>query len=220
MDAQRLQFLALTFLSLLYLTKSFVPKNNFLLNCGSNANASLYNRVFISDSVKPSSVSLSAERSVSLTDRNPSSSSPILYRTARVSPPSRATSSTSSRTGMGLTCAYNIVLKEFLLRIDGEVLEIMFSPLGDSRFAFLGYSFLLMFKCKKKKSKSSRRVESAGWTLLRIYGGSSYSRMSKGTVILSQGSVSCKVCAQNGVKEEDEVGLRKKMGFRKKMGLG
>ncbi|XP_039000160.1 probable receptor-like protein kinase At5g24010 isoform X2 [Hibiscus syriacus] len=38
---------------------------------------------------------------------------------------------------MGLTCAYNTVLKEFLLRIDGGVLEIMFSPLGDSGFAFV-----------------------------------------------------------------------------------
>ncbi|KAK8561665.1 hypothetical protein V6N13_149173 [Hibiscus sabdariffa] len=33
--------------------------------------------------------------------------------------------------------AYNLVLKEFLLRIDGEALKIMFSPLGNSGFAFV-----------------------------------------------------------------------------------
>ncbi|KAL4384634.1 hypothetical protein GQ457_15G002300 [Hibiscus cannabinus] len=171
MDAQSLLLLALTFFSLLFSAKPFVPSNNFLLNCGSNANASLYNRVFVADSAKPSSVSLSAERSVSLTDKNPSPGSPVLYRTARVFTAVSSYEFYIKRNGTGthlvrlhfspfksqdfnlasarfdvLTngflllrgfSAYNLVLKEFLLRIDGEVLEIMFSPLGNSGFAFV-----------------------------------------------------------------------------------
>ncbi|KAB2001181.1 hypothetical protein ES319_D12G283000v1 [Gossypium barbadense] len=46
---------------------------------------------------------------------------------------------------------------------------------------------LLIFKCKKKKPKPPRRVESAGWTPLRVFGGSSYSRMSEGTATTSPG---------------------------------
>ncbi|KAK8657220.1 hypothetical protein V6N13_035472 [Hibiscus sabdariffa] len=171
MDAQSLLLLVLTFFSLLFSAKPFVPSNYFLLNCGSNANASLYNRVFVADSVKPSSVSLSAERSVSLTDKNPSPSSPILYRTARVFTAVSSYEFYIKRNGTGTHLvrlhfspfkaqdfnlasarfdvlangflllrgfsAYNLVLKEFLLRIDGEVLEIMFSPLGNSGFAFV-----------------------------------------------------------------------------------
>ncbi|KAE8733906.1 putative RNA-binding protein 18-like isoform X1 [Hibiscus syriacus] len=46
---------------------------------------------------------------------------------------------------------------------------------------------LLMFKCRKKRAKPPRRVESAGWTPLRVYGGSSYSIMSEGTATMSPG---------------------------------
>ncbi|KAE8662143.1 putative receptor-like protein kinase [Hibiscus syriacus] len=129
MDSQKLHLLALIFLSLFYLSEPFVPENSFLLNCGSNANASLYNRVFIADSAKPSSVSL--------TDKNHIRILPSCTVRPGFSPPSRATSSASSKTGRGLTCAHDMVLKEFLLRIDGEAFEIMFSPLGDSGFAFV-----------------------------------------------------------------------------------
>ncbi|KAK9292463.1 hypothetical protein L1049_020436 [Liquidambar formosana] len=45
---------------------------------------------------------------------------------------------------------------------------------------------LLAITCRKKKPKP-RRVESAGWTPLRVYGGSSHSRMSEGTVNASPG---------------------------------
>ncbi|GMJ06509.1 hypothetical protein like AT5G24010 [Hibiscus trionum] len=171
MDAQKLQLLALILFSFFYLAKPFVPANNFLLNCGSNANASLYNRVFIPDSAKPSSVSLSGERSVSLTDKNPSPDSPVLYRTARVftAESSYEFKIKLNKTGTHLVrfhfspfkaqnfnlasarfnvlangflllrgfSAYNLVLKEFMLKIDGEVLEIVFSPLGNSGFAFV-----------------------------------------------------------------------------------
>ncbi|KAK3220365.1 hypothetical protein Dsin_014335 [Dipteronia sinensis] len=46
---------------------------------------------------------------------------------------------------------------------------------------------LLSFKCKKKKPKP-RRAESVGWTPLRVFGGSSLSRMSEGTVSASPGT--------------------------------
>ncbi|KAE8722696.1 putative RNA-binding protein 18-like isoform X1 [Hibiscus syriacus] len=132
MDAQKLHLLALMFLSLFYLAKSFVPANSFLLNCGSNANASLYDSVFIADSAKPSSVSL--------TDKNPYPDSPILYRAALVftSESSYEFSIKQNERGDSLGFrAHNKVLKEFLLRIDGEAFEIIFSPLGDFGFAFV-----------------------------------------------------------------------------------
>ncbi|KAK4839498.1 hypothetical protein QYF36_022398 [Acer negundo] len=46
---------------------------------------------------------------------------------------------------------------------------------------------LLSFKCKKKKPKP-RPAESVGWTPLRVFGGSSLSRMSEGTVSASPGT--------------------------------
>lgn len=52
---------------------------------------------------------------------------------------------------------------------------------------------LLALKYKKKKPKPPRRVESAGWTPLRVYGGSSYSRMSEGTVATSPGHHSLRI---------------------------
>ncbi|KAK9040504.1 hypothetical protein V6N11_015655 [Hibiscus sabdariffa] len=111
------------------------------------------------------------QRSVSLTEKNPSPDSPILYRTSWVFTTVSSYKFYIKRNGTGthllhlhfslfkaqnfnlastkfdvlangflLLCgfsAYNLVLKEFLLRIDSEVLEIMFSPLGNYGFAFL-----------------------------------------------------------------------------------
>ncbi|XWS48471.1 hypothetical protein CRYUN_Cryun13aG0080200 [Craigia yunnanensis] len=170
MDIQRLHIFSVTFLSLLYISTSFLPTNNFLLNCGSNGNTSFYNRIFIADSAK-SSVSLSAERPVSLTDRNPSPNSPILYHTARVFTTDSSYKFNIKKNGKGthlvrlhfspfqaqnfnLTSskfnvvangflllsgfsAYNMLLKEYILKIDSEFLEIMFSPVSDSGFAFV-----------------------------------------------------------------------------------
>ncbi|XWS61219.1 hypothetical protein CRYUN_Cryun07bG0106900 [Craigia yunnanensis] len=170
MDIQRLHPFSLTFLSLLYISTSFLPPNNFLLNCGSNGNTSFYNRIFIADSAK-SSVSLSAERSVSLTDRNPSPNSPILYHTARVFTTDSSYKFKIKKNGTGTHLvrlhfspfqaqnfnlasskfdvvangflllsgfsAHNMLLKEYILKIEGEVLEIMFSPMDDSGFAFV-----------------------------------------------------------------------------------
>ncbi|KAK8569551.1 hypothetical protein V6N13_046601 [Hibiscus sabdariffa] len=125
----------------------------------------------MADSARPSSVSLSAERSVSLTDENQSPDSSVLYRTARVFTAESSYGFDIMKNGTGTHLvrlhfspfrarnfdlasakfnvlangflllrgfrAYNMVLKEFLLKIDGEALEIMFSPLGDSGFAFV-----------------------------------------------------------------------------------
>ncbi|XVF53548.1 hypothetical protein PTKIN_Ptkin05aG0107700 [Pterospermum kingtungense] len=171
MDAKKFHLFSLTFLSLLYFSASFIPTNNFLLNCGSNANTSFYNRIFMADSAKPGSVFLSAERSVSLTDRNPSSNSPNLYRTARVFTTDSSYKFSIRKNGSGTHLvrlhfspfqaqnfnlasakfnvqangflllsgfgASNMLLKEYILKIDGEVLEIMFSPVGDPDFAFI-----------------------------------------------------------------------------------
>ncbi|XWS37872.1 hypothetical protein CRYUN_Cryun19dG0082700 [Craigia yunnanensis] len=171
MDTRRFHLFSLTFLSLLYFSTSFIPTNNFLLNCGSNANTSFYNRIFIADSAKPGSIFLSAERSVSLTDQNPSSNSPILYHTVRVFSTDSSYKFNIKKNGTGTHLvrlhfspfqaqnfnlasakfnvvangfmllsgfsANNMLLKEYILKIDGEVLEIMFSPVGDSGFAFV-----------------------------------------------------------------------------------
>ncbi|XVF09931.1 hypothetical protein REPUB_Repub07fG0139700 [Reevesia pubescens] len=171
MDTQKLHLFSLTFFSLLFFSTSFIPTNNFLLNCGSNANTSLYNRIFIADSSKPGAFSLSAERSVSLTDPNPSPNSPILYHTARVFNTDSSYKFNIKKNGIGTHLvrlhfspfraqnfnlasakfnvvangflllsgfsAYNMLIKEYILKIDGEVLEILFSPLTDSGFAFV-----------------------------------------------------------------------------------
>ncbi|XP_022764480.1 probable receptor-like protein kinase At5g24010 [Durio zibethinus] len=171
MDTKRLHIFCLTFISLLYFSTSFIPTNNFLINCGSNANISFYNRIFIADSAKSGSVFLSAERSVSLTDPNPSSNSPILYHTLRVFTTDSSYKFNIKKNGTGthlvrlhfspfqaqnfnlVSAKFNVVvngflllsgfsansmlLKEYILKIDGEVLEIMFSPVGDSGFAFV-----------------------------------------------------------------------------------
>ncbi|MBA0593651.1 probable receptor-like protein kinase At5g24010 [Gossypium raimondii] len=171
MATQSLYLFSLTLLSLLYLAKPFVPTNQFLLNCGSHANASLFNRVFVYDSANPSSVSLSADRSVSVTDRNPSPNSPILYRTARVFTAESSYKFIVKKNGTGThfvrlhfspfrarnfdlgSAKFNVVangfllvrgfsvsntvLKEYILEIDGEFLEITFSPVSDSGFAFV-----------------------------------------------------------------------------------
>ncbi|KAF8008735.1 hypothetical protein BT93_K2400 [Corymbia citriodora subsp. variegata] len=79
-----LHFLALAFLSLMPFSTPFTPPDNYLLNCGSAANASLDDRVFTGDSARPGSLFLAKGESVPLADRNPPSNSSVLYRTARV----------------------------------------------------------------------------------------------------------------------------------------
>ncbi|XP_058769825.1 probable receptor-like protein kinase At5g24010 [Vicia villosa] len=82
METHNLIFL--TFLFFLPCSLSFVPIDNYLINCGSLNNASLFNRVFMSDSTNPGLNFLSSDDSISLIDKNPSPNLQTLYHTARV----------------------------------------------------------------------------------------------------------------------------------------
>ncbi|XP_057508534.1 probable receptor-like protein kinase At5g24010 [Actinidia eriantha] len=74
----------LMYFSLPPLSTAFVPQDNYLISCGSSANTTADNRIFVGDLSKPGSVSLSSGESISLTNPNPSSKSAPLYQTARV----------------------------------------------------------------------------------------------------------------------------------------
>ncbi|CAE6117579.1 unnamed protein product [Arabidopsis arenosa] len=78
----------LFFFSLLHLSlAAFTPTDNYLINSGSSTNTSFFTiRSFLSDSSKPGSSFLSTDRSISISDPNPSPDSPALYNTARVFP--------------------------------------------------------------------------------------------------------------------------------------
>lgn len=67
-------------------SSAFNPVDNYLIDCGSNADTTVDvdNRNFVGDSSKPGSVFLSATRTISLRDQNPSLGSSPLYHTARV----------------------------------------------------------------------------------------------------------------------------------------
>ncbi|KAL0371740.1 UNVERIFIED_CONTAM: putative receptor-like protein kinase [Sesamum calycinum] len=54
--------------------------------------------------------------------------------------------------------------------------------------AFTFIAILAILKCRKRKPKQkTRRAESAGWTSLRVYGGSSQATASEGTALASPG---------------------------------
>ncbi|GFY83318.1 protein kinase superfamily protein [Actinidia rufa] len=75
---------SLIYLSLPPLAIAFVPRDNYLISCGSSSNTTADNRIFVGDLSKPGSVSLSSGDSISLTNPNTSSKSAPLYQTARV----------------------------------------------------------------------------------------------------------------------------------------
>ncbi|XP_004496832.4 probable receptor-like protein kinase At5g24010 [Cicer arietinum] len=83
METQKLIPLII-FLFFLPCSVSFVPIDNYLINCGSHSNASLFNRVFMGDSTNQGSIFLSSDDSISLINKNPSPNFPTLYHTARV----------------------------------------------------------------------------------------------------------------------------------------
>lgn len=58
---------------------------------------------------------------------------------------------------------------------------VVASSIGGFVLCLAVFVVILACKCKKKKPKPTR-VESAGWTPLRVYGGSTHSRMSEVTV--------------------------------------
>lgn len=73
-----------------------------------------------------------------------------------------------------------------------NVLIVVGSVLGGFIFLCLvvAAAVVLLLRCRKKKRKP-RPAESVGWTPLRVYGGSSRSRTSEGTVSASPGQNGC-----------------------------
>lgn len=157
-----------------HIAATFTPSDNYLLNCGSSSNATLFNRVFLGDSSKPGSAFLSSGRSVQLKNQNPPPNSLALYTTARVFKTPSVYTFPIKKNGthivrfhffpflakdVALTSANftvsvdgNLVLrhdfhvrdnnsdtlvKEFILKVDKDRLEILFTPMGDSGFAYV-----------------------------------------------------------------------------------
>ncbi|XP_020221921.1 probable receptor-like protein kinase At5g24010 [Cajanus cajan] len=83
MESQKL-IIHFILLLLIPCSSSFIPIDNYLLNCGSQNNVSLFNRIFMSDSTNQGLTFLSADKSISLTNQNPHPDLPTLYHTARV----------------------------------------------------------------------------------------------------------------------------------------
>jgi hypothetical protein len=167
METQNL--ILLIFLFFLPCSFSFVPIDNYLINCGSHNNVSQFNRVFISDSIKPGSTFLSSDDSISLTDKNPSQSLQALYHTARVFISTGRYRFNMKKNGTHLVRFHffpfkaqsfdlksakfsvlvngisilsefrpsnDVVLKEFILKIESNLLEILFRPFK-SGFGFV-----------------------------------------------------------------------------------
>ncbi|XP_061998209.1 probable receptor-like protein kinase At5g24010 [Rosa rugosa] len=164
-----LHFLSLTLISLLHFSASFTPSDNYLLNCGSSSNASLFNRVFVGDSTSGSGFG-SRGRSISVTNnKTPPPNSPSPYNTARVFTSASSYSFSIKKIGTHLvrfhfspfsaqgfdlraanfTISVNLlvilthahvnetVIREYIMKIDTNVLEIVFSPLGNSGFGYV-----------------------------------------------------------------------------------
>ncbi|XP_004309183.1 PREDICTED: probable receptor-like protein kinase At5g24010-like [Fragaria vesca subsp. vesca] len=161
-------FLSLTLLSLLHFSASFTPSDNYLLNCGSSSNASLFNRVFLGDSNSGSGF-VSPARSISVTNKSPPQTSPSLYNTARVFTTTSSYSFSIKKIGTHLvrfhfspfsaqgfdlrsanyTISVNLlvifthahvngtVIREYIIKSETNVLEIVFSPLGNSGFGYV-----------------------------------------------------------------------------------
>ncbi|KAF1878998.1 hypothetical protein Lal_00047670 [Lupinus albus] len=143
----------------------FTPLDNYLINCGSHANASLFNRVFILDSTF-----FSADDSISLTNQNPPPYSPTLYHTARVFTNSASYRFSMKKNGIhflrfhffpfkaqgfymnsakfdvlvdgilvlsDLKLTNDVLVKEFILKIQSNLFEILFRPVGNSGFGFV-----------------------------------------------------------------------------------
>lgn len=147
---------------------SFIPTDNYLINCGSPTNASLYNRFFVPDA-SSKSVSFSADNSISLKRKTPPQDSSALYDTARVFTSDGSYKLNIKRNGTHLVrfhfspfetdnfklasakfgvlangllllqdfSTQVVVLKEFIVKVDGDVIEIEFRPVGDKNFGFV-----------------------------------------------------------------------------------
>ncbi|KEH26228.1 putative protein kinase RLK-Pelle-CrRLK1L-1 family [Medicago truncatula] len=156
-------------------SSSFTPTDNYLLNCGSNNNATIFNRLFIGDdSTNLGSNFLSAEKSISLTNQNPSPNLATLYHTARIFTSKGSYRFTLKQNGtffvrfhfscfkaqgfdlkdakfnvlvgeklvlsnfkLNLKPSNDTVIKEFILKFESNLLEIVFRPVSDSGFGFI-----------------------------------------------------------------------------------
>ncbi|XP_057951745.1 probable receptor-like protein kinase At5g24010 [Malania oleifera] len=157
---------------------AFTPQDNFLINCGSNADTSIDDRLFLADSTKPGSnfLSPSPEKSLSLKNQNPplgSGATSLLYLTARVFTSVSSFTFPVHRVGslyilrlhfspfvssnFNLSSAHfevfvngfkllnnfstkAFVLKEYIVKIDKNFVQILFSPASDEprpSFAFV-----------------------------------------------------------------------------------
>ncbi|KAK7279914.1 hypothetical protein RJT34_24975 [Clitoria ternatea] len=167
MDTQNLVFLNLILLLFIpcNCSVSFIPPDNYLLSCGSHSNASLFNRVFMSDSTF-----LSSDDSTSLTIQKPPQNLPALYHTARVFSGTGRYRFNMKKNGTHLVRFHfspfkvqsfdlksakfsvfvngililsnfqppnDVTLKEFILKVESNFLEILFRPVGNSGFAFV-----------------------------------------------------------------------------------
>ncbi|XP_043724642.1 probable receptor-like protein kinase At5g24010 [Telopea speciosissima] len=181
MDKEKLRILSLTLLFFLQFTYvhlpslAFTPSDNYLIDCGSNANTTIDNRVFVGDSTHHDSIFLSAGRTVALTDPNPSPGSSSLYQTARVFSSISSYEFEIKKNGTHLvrlhffpfsSQGYDLrsalfhvsipgspfsidfsfrdsnhtsspILKEYILMVDKEKLEISFAPVDEWGFAFV-----------------------------------------------------------------------------------
>ncbi|XP_045817456.1 probable receptor-like protein kinase At5g24010 [Trifolium pratense] len=172
-----LHFIFLIFIPFSF--SSFIPIDNYLLNCGSNTNSTLFNRLFIGDDDKTNkdSIFLSLDKSISLTNQNPSPNLPTLYQSARIFTKMgsyrfmlkqngtffvRFHFFTFKAQGFDLKDAnfsvmvggklvmsnFNVnfkhsndstndaIIKEFILKVESNLLEIVFRPVNDSGFGF------------------------------------------------------------------------------------
>ncbi|MED6138358.1 hypothetical protein PIB30_073646 [Stylosanthes scabra] len=152
---------------------TFTPIDNYLINCGSNTNASLFTRPFIAE--EQGSTFLSSQNSISLKLQNPPPNLPFLYHTARVFTTNARYSFNMKRNGTNFVRFHfypfkapsfdlnhakfsvfvngvsllryfqpvnnSVTVKEFILKIESEFLEILFRPVAsggsNSGFGFL-----------------------------------------------------------------------------------
>ncbi|XP_057445989.1 probable receptor-like protein kinase At5g24010 [Lotus japonicus] len=173
MDTQKLILLLILLLFTPCSFSSFTPTDNYLLSCGSQTNASLFNQFFMGDSTNQGSVFLSADKSISLTNQNPPPNSPTLYHTARVFTTTGSYRFSMRKNGTNFVRFHfstfkapgfefdlksanfsvlvdgnlvlsnfkpnngSILIKEFVLKVESNLLEIVFRPAGNSGFGFV-----------------------------------------------------------------------------------
>ncbi|KAL4356569.1 hypothetical protein HN51_027901 [Arachis hypogaea] len=153
---------------------TFTPIDNYLINCGSNINASLFNRPFIAE--EQGSTFLSSENSIPLKLQNPPPNLPLLYHTARVFTTNARYRFNMKRNGTNFVRFHfyafkapsfdlkhakfsvfvngvsllryfqqvnnSVMVKEFILKIESEFVEILFRPVATGGGSNSGFGFV------------------------------------------------------------------------------